>query len=81
MTHHHGYGEGVHLDMHDAWQQFEEKITLSKRKLPKRGTATASAEVGAEGDLEHVTIGDEQNDPVAFLRDMQAAADRNTAAH
>jgi hypothetical protein len=81
LTHHHGYGEGVHLDMHDAWEQFEEKISLSKRKFPKRGPATASAELGFEGDLEHITIAEEQNDPVAFLRDMQAAADRNMASH
>jgi len=80
-TQHHGYGEGVHLDMHDAWEQFEERISLSKRKFPKRDNAMASTGLGSDGDLEHATIGDEQNDPVAFLRDMQAAADRSTAGH
>jgi hypothetical protein len=78
LAHHHSYGEGVHLDMHDAWEQFEEKISLSKRRFAKREVATASSEVGLEGDQQHVIMEDEQNDPVAFLRDMQAAAE---AAH
>ena len=71
LAHRHTYAEGLHLDMHDAWDQFEEKISFKKR--------AAVSEAVLEGDPEHVERdqADREDDVVAFLREMQEAADRS----
>jgi hypothetical protein len=79
MAHRHTYAEGLHLDMHDAWDQFEEKISFAKREsavVPAHETdASDEAELN---DPESSTEND--SDVIAFLRSMQEAADRSVTS-
>lgn len=74
LAHRHTYAEGLHLDMHDAWDQFEEKLSFRKRGVAVDGDQQHDQELA---DPEQVEA---EDDVVAFLRGMQEAADRNGLA-
>ncbi|KAH8083634.1 hypothetical protein HD553DRAFT_49537 [Filobasidium floriforme] len=79
MAHRHTYAEGLHLDMHDAWDQFEEKISFAKRESAVVPAHENDASDEPELDDPESST-DNDSDVIAFLRSMQEAADRSVAS-